>query len=115
MSSTTAIDFTIKPGETVWLHGQPWRAGQERDLQKASFSREEKRSEARCGSIDYFRSDDEGADVNATEGAITLAEIHEVNLSEVLGTGKGGKISQRDVQKYVDARAVASAEAPTTE
>lgn len=97
-------DFEIRHGQTVWLHGQPWRAGQERDLQATGFSREEKRIEARNGSVDYFRSDDVGDDVQATEGAITLAEMECVDLAIVSGSGKGGKIQQRDVEKYLEAR-----------
>lgn len=41
--------------------------------------------------------------VNATEGAIELADDEDVELSEVEGTGKGGRILQRDVEAFLEA------------
>ena len=42
-------------------------------------------------------------ELNATEGAIELAHDEDVELSEVEGTGKGGRILQRDVETFLEA------------
>ena len=41
-------------------------------------------------------------EMNATEGAIELANDEDVELSEVEGTGKGGRILQRDVEAFLE-------------
>lgn len=45
----------------------------------------------------------EDADVNATAGAIELAEANGIDLATVEGTGQDGRITQPDVQKLIDA------------
>ncbi len=42
-------------------------------------------------------------ELNATEGAIELADDEDVELSEVEGTGKGGRILQKDVEAFIEA------------
>lgn len=42
-------------------------------------------------------------DVIATDEAIDLAKEHNINISEISGTGKNGKIKKSDVQKHIDA------------
>ncbi len=44
-------------------------------------------------------------EVNATEGAIELADDEDVELSEIEGTGKGGRILQRDVEAFLEGEA----------
>lgn len=44
-------------------------------------------------------------EVNATEAAIELAKEHEIDLAQVEGTGKEGRIGVPDVQKVIDAKA----------
>jgi pyruvate/2-oxoglutarate dehydrogenase complex dihydrolipoamide acyltransferase (E2) component len=41
---------------------------------------------------------------NATDGAVELALEEDVDLSEVKGTGDGGRVTKADVQKFVDDR-----------
>lgn len=43
------------------------------------------------------------AEINATEGAIELADDEDVELSEVEGTGKGGRVLQKDVEAFLEA------------
>lgn len=43
------------------------------------------------------------AEMNATEGAIELAADEDVELSEIEGTGKGGRILQKDVEAFLEA------------
>ena len=43
------------------------------------------------------------AETNATEGAIELAADEDVELSEVEGTGKGGRVLQKDVEAFLEA------------
>ncbi len=45
------------------------------------------------------------AESNATEGAIELADDEDVELSLVEGTGKGGRILQRDVEAFLEGEA----------
>jgi pyruvate/2-oxoglutarate dehydrogenase complex dihydrolipoamide acyltransferase (E2) component len=42
-------------------------------------------------------------DVNATQGAVDLAESEGVDLSQVEGTGENGRITKADVETYVAA------------
>jgi len=42
------------------------------------------------------------SDEDATEGAIELAAAEGVSLSEVEGTGEGGRITKPDVQRFLD-------------
>jgi pyruvate dehydrogenase E2 component (dihydrolipoyllysine-residue acetyltransferase) len=53
----------------------------------------------------------EGAPV--TPAARKLAEEHKINLSRVVGTGPGGRVTREDVQKVIDAGGQAPARAPT--
>src|SRR5919199_1381223 len=41
-----------------------------------------------------------------------LAEEHGVDISEVSGTGTGGRVTKKDIESYVEERAAAPAEAP---
>src|SRR5690349_16624164 len=41
---------------------------------------------------------------NATDNAIALARANDVDLSQVAGSGADGRITQPDVQKFIDAR-----------
>jgi pyruvate/2-oxoglutarate dehydrogenase complex dihydrolipoamide acyltransferase (E2) component len=45
-----------------------------------------------------------GDDLNATQGAIDLADEESVDLSQVTGTGEGGRITKSDVDAFLDAR-----------
>lgn len=45
------------------------------------------------------------ADVNAMPKARELAEEHGVDLTQVQGSGKGGRITKADVQGFIDAQA----------
>ena len=51
------------------------------------------------------------ADVRATATAKKIAEEHGVDLSQIKGTGDGGRITKEDVQKAVDAKPAATAAA----
>jgi len=42
------------------------------------------------------------AGLDATDGAISLAEEHGVNLCELSGTGAGGRILKRDVAEAIN-------------
>jgi pyruvate/2-oxoglutarate dehydrogenase complex dihydrolipoamide acyltransferase (E2) component len=42
-----------------------------------------------------------GDDVNATSGAVDLAESEGVDLTQVEGTGDGGRITKADVENYL--------------
>jgi pyruvate/2-oxoglutarate dehydrogenase complex dihydrolipoamide acyltransferase (E2) component len=42
-------------------------------------------------------------EIDATEAAAGLARDHGIDLATVKGTGKGGRITEPDVQKVVDA------------
>jgi pyruvate dehydrogenase E2 component (dihydrolipoyllysine-residue acetyltransferase) len=53
----------------------------------------------------------EGAPV--TPAARKLAEEHKINLSRVVGTGPGGRVTREDVQKVIDTGGQAPAPAPT--
>jgi pyruvate dehydrogenase E2 component (dihydrolipoamide acetyltransferase) len=53
----------------------------------------------------------EGAPV--TPAARKLAEEHKIDLSRVLGTGPGGRVTREDVQKVIDAGGQAPTPAPT--
>jgi pyruvate/2-oxoglutarate dehydrogenase complex dihydrolipoamide acyltransferase (E2) component len=41
-------------------------------------------------------------EVNATEGALELAASYGVDLSAVVGTGSGGRITKADVEAYIE-------------
>lgn len=49
-------------------------------------------------------SEESSEEVDATDGARNLAEENNVNLSEVEGTGKDGRITKDDVQTHIDSR-----------
>jgi pyruvate dehydrogenase E2 component (dihydrolipoyllysine-residue acetyltransferase) len=53
----------------------------------------------------------EGAPV--TPAARKLAEEHKIDLSRLVGTGPGGRVTREDVQKVIDAGGQAPAPAPT--
>jgi len=44
---------------------------------------------------------DASEDVNATQGAVDLAESEGVDLTQVQGTGDGGRITKADVEAYL--------------
>jgi 2-oxoisovalerate dehydrogenase E2 component (dihydrolipoyl transacylase) len=41
-----------------------------------------------------------------------LAEEHGVDISEISGTGTGGRVTKKDIESYIEERGVAAAEAP---
>lgn len=55
--------------------------------------------------------------VDAMPSAIELAAEHNVDLAEVTGTGKDGRITKKDVQSFIDGKAPATppADPPPTE
>jgi e3 binding domain len=57
------------------------------------------------------------AEVSATPAAVELAEANEVDLTEVEGTGSGGKVTVSDVQDHIEAEGgeVVAVEDPTAE
>lgn len=54
-------------------------------------------------SEDYGVQYGDVSEINATDDAKELAEEHGVNLADVEGSGKDGRITKGDVQKVVDA------------
>ena len=46
--------------------------------------------------------EEEDEDVDATPSAIKLAEDNEVDIADVVGTGKNGRVLEKDVQAYLD-------------
>lgn len=44
----------------------------------------------------------ENVPVDANRGAIKLADAHGIDLSQVEGTGKNGRITKPDVQAFID-------------
>lgn len=55
-----------------------------------------------AGASDEATGGDDGPD--ATESAVAFAAEHGVDLTEVTGSGKGGRVTQGDVQAFVKAR-----------
>ena len=49
----TELDFTIRPGRAVWLHGRVFKPGNEAALQEAGFPVKAKREQARRGAIQW--------------------------------------------------------------
>lgn len=52
--------------------------------------------------------------INATEAAVELAAAHDLDLSGVIGTGAGGRITKDDVEILLAERESASPEPPET-
>lgn len=46
------------------------------------------------------------SEVNATTGAVELAEAQHVNLANVTGSGVDGRITKADVEAYINERTV---------
>ena len=90
------VDFTITG--TVFLHGRPWKAGQEAALQKAGFTDDDKRHQVRCRAIDWHR---EGGGIDATDQAIQAAAEAGVSLAAVQSFTGGGRVGKRDVDRFV--------------
>lgn len=58
------------------------------------------RQRRRGGAGAAAANDDE---VNATAGAVELADELGIDLADVQGSGSGGRVSKADVQAYADA------------
>ncbi len=61
-----------------------------------------------------IESDEPEPRARYSPAVLRLAEIHNVDLAQITGTGINGRISRKDVQAYIDSQATSSAPSPST-
>ena len=117
----TLVSISAKEGETVAvgaLLGEMGEASNENAKSKPAAKTEEKKTEPAKDQSPKAEAKETSSDTSLSPAVRKMINDHGLDAADIAGTGKEGRITKEDVQKYLDGReetlpATPQAESPT--